>query len=225
MDKRFEIRVYPEGPDAKEARALGLYLPRQTHTCHVEEVEAGKYEYPETDALILTTPGMGIGVRTADCVPIIIYCGDRNVAAAVHAGWRGTLGGIVDATVGRLVAMGCSPEEMEVFFGASICVDCYEVDRELAGQFAEAGFADCISNMAHQSEVVGGSEPDDAHPHLDLQKVNIERLKRLGIRELNIHPSDKCTRHTVDSRGESIYPSWRREPGTKRRMVTAIFLV
>lgn len=225
MEKRYEVRVYPEGLTESEARELGIYLPRQTHSCHVEEVVDGRYEYPDTDALISAAPGVGVGVRTADCVPILLYCADRNVAAAVHAGWRGSLGGIIDAAVMRLKSMGCDIEQMQAFFGVSICCGCYEVDHELEARFAEAGFADCVFYPERESVPAEDCHPIVSRPHIDLQKVNISRLKKLGLDQGNVHTSDKCTFHSVDSQGRPLYPSWRREKGTDVRMVTAIMLL
>ena len=77
------------------------------------------------------TPGLPIGVRTADCVPVILYAEDIKAVAAVHAGWKGTLGGIVDVVVDRLADMGSDPRNIHATFGISICGNCYEVDNDL----------------------------------------------------------------------------------------------
>ena len=83
-----------------------IVLPKQTHSLNVAIVSDGNEILEDTDAIITGTPGLSIGVRTADCVPVILYAEDIKAVAAVHAGWKGTLGGIVDVVVDRLADMG-----------------------------------------------------------------------------------------------------------------------
>lgn len=95
-----------EGPSPKD-----IILPVQTHSCNIREVDAaGKpidgEGLEDTDALITRQKGIVIGVRTADCVPILLFAPDIMAVAAIHAGWKGTLGRIAGLTVERLVAMG-----------------------------------------------------------------------------------------------------------------------
>lgn len=70
-----------------------LLMPRQTHTVNVAVAENPEEEFPDTDALVTFKRGLMIGVRTADCVPIVIWSPDAEGVAAVHAGWKGTLEG------------------------------------------------------------------------------------------------------------------------------------
>lgn len=169
----------------------GIVMPRQTHGIRVGVIgHDGKIpELDDTDALISLCPGVGVGVRTADCVPILIYASDIMAVAAIHAGWKGSLNGITDATVSRLVELGADAGKMSVAFGPSICPRCYEVSLELASTFAKAGLGDCIT----------------AGRHIDLELTNMTRLIGAGVQEDNIRRSHYCTRET------SWLPSWRRD--------------
>lgn len=183
-------------------RAGGKVLkPVQTHSCNVAVIPAVG-EMPSvdgTDALISFRPGLRIGVRTADCVPILLYAPDLGAVAAVHAGWKGSLGGITERTIKRLKDSGADPAKMVAAFGPSICGDCYEVSEELAQQFTEAGFADCLPRFRH----------------IDLQAVNRQRLISAGLSPENIFISDICTLETLR------LPSWRRHH-TDTRLLTWI---
>lgn len=180
-----------------------VVIPVQTHSCNVAVIGGDGIvgALDDTDAIISMAPGMKIGVRTADCVPVVVYAADIRAVAAIHAGWKGTLGGIVDRTLDRLQQLGAKPEMIHAAFGPSICGDCYEVSGEMAEAFASAGFADAIPS----------------HRHIDLEKVNTIRLQRRGIPDANIIPKPSCT---FESR---TLPSWRRQP-TPARLLTWISL-
>ena len=181
-----------------------VVLPQQTHSCKVAVIGRDGVVPPlaDTDAVISMCSGVAVGVRTADCVPVLLYAPDIPAVAAVHAGWRGSLGGIVSNAVGQLIHLGADPARMKAAFGPCICGDCYEVSPELADDFRRAGFADCIIGTRN----------------LDLVAVNRTRLRAAGLLTDNIITSScLCTRETPD------LPSWRRAP-TDRRLATWICL-
>ena len=198
----------------KSLPSCRLLMPRQTHTLNVAVAENPDEDFPETDALVTFKHGLMIGVRTADCVPIVIWAPDVEGVAAVHAGWKGTLGGIVDNTLDILESRGGSPEKMTVAFGPSIGVDRYEVDPELALRFIEEGFRECVSYPAGEN----------CRPHLDLQKVNALRLIRRGVLKENIILNRQCTFESVFPDGTPRYPCYRREGAEAGRLVTSIIM-
>ena len=167
-------------PDIILPESVSLVLPQQTHTAHVDICTSPGQTFPDTDALITRDPAIAVGVRTADCQPILLYAPDIRAVAAIHAGWRGTFGRIGSNTVRRL-------------------------------QFRAAGFRHLPS-------------PD----HLDLARLNAEDLADAGIQPANITFTHQCTRHTTDNTSPTtsryLYPSWRREPGTTTRLISAIRL-
>lgn len=193
-------------PDIILPEGVSLVLPQQTHTANVALCTSAGQTFPDTDALITCDPTIAVGVRTADCQPILLYSPDIRAVAAVHAGWRGTFGRIGSNTVQRLCALGADPARMKALLGPSICPECYEVSAELVKQFREAGFRHL-------------SSPD----HLDLARLNAEDLADAGILSANISFTHQCTRHATDSSAH-LYPSWRREPGTTTRLISAIRL-
>ena len=219
-----------------------ILLPQQTHTANVawvtpdllpERIDLNPSPlFPDTDALITDINSLTIGVRTADCVPILLYAADIKAVAAIHAGWKGTLHGIVDNVIDMLTDRGCDPTKIHACFGPSICPQCYEVDPSLAQQFIDAGFADSVS-YSHTIDPLTGNAFAQRKPHLDLVKVNFKRMINKGLASNNINTSSPCTRHhcsatpsasaTASSEAFTFH-SWRRDPGTPARLITAITL-
>lgn len=136
-----------------------VLLPKLTHSCNVEVVNERKM-FPDTDALITQVPGLWIGVYSADCVPILVADTRLKVVAAIHAGWRGTVGGITRATVERMTAdFGCRPEDLQAVIGPSISPEAFEVGEEVVMLFRQAAFPESI--IRHQSSAAGESEASD----------------------------------------------------------------
>jgi YfiH family protein len=96
----------------------------------------------EGDALMTNSPGIALSIRTADCLPILIADPAKRAIAAIHAGWRGTVQGIVPKTVRAMeVQFGSRPEDLVVAAGPGIGRCCFEVGPEVAAQFGVAGRA------------------------------------------------------------------------------------
>lgn len=190
-------------------------LPVQTHSLNVSVVTNDIETFQDTDALITQMPGLPIGVRTADCVPIILYAPDIKAVGVVHAGWKGTLGGIVSNAIDRLAYMGADVSRLHAMFGVSICRECYEVDPELADKFIAEGF---VSNISYP----GGS---GSRPHLDLQGMNVQRMQERGVLPENIIINNLCTKTSCDESGVFLFNSWRRNPGTTSRNLTVVSLI
>lgn len=204
-DDGAEVMVYI--PDAcGEPLPRELLLPTQTHMANVTVADC-RQEFPDTDGLVTLDDSLMPGVRTADCVPVMLYAPDIRAVAAVHAGWRGTVNGISGVAVDRLRVLGASPTAIKVWFGPSICRDCYEVSAELAADFTAAGFGEAV---------IDGDA--GRKPHLDLQEANCIALRRAGIPDANICRSSLCTCHCR----QPLMPSYRREQGTGERIITAI---
>ena len=112
-----------------------LALPRQVHGARVMSAVSAAAR-PEADALATATPGLLVGVVTADCMPVLLVDRRRRVAAAVHAGWRGTAAGVLEAAVEHLrAAFGARPADLEAAIGPAIAGCCYEVGVEVADAF------------------------------------------------------------------------------------------
>ncbi len=192
----------------------GIVLPKQTHSSNIAIISDNSQCLDDTDGVITTTPLLRIGVRTADCVPLIIYAPDVEAVAAVHAGWKGTIAGIAGKTVDAICSMGADPTLMKIRLGPCICGACYEIDKSLAAQFAESGFRSCISRLNTNDK-----------PHLDLVAANRLTLESKGV--VDIEWCGLCTMHSAISnsmRLQKKLPSWRRKYGEKSRIVTWIEL-
>lgn len=106
-----------------------LITVRQIHSSKVLVVNQPFLEnLPEADALVTTIPGLLISVLTADCVPVLLSTSRGNIVAAVHAGWRGTVGGILGATVQQMKDLGA--QDIIAALGPCIWQDDYEVSQE-----------------------------------------------------------------------------------------------
>lgn len=198
---------------------MDILIPDQTHSNHVEIVSSSDKDLSDTDAIITFEKNLWIGIRTADCVPIIIYAPDIRAVAAVHAGWRGTIGRIIERAVNLLQNNGQDPKRLQVIFGPSISVDHYEVSEELAEKFRQAGFSKYVVRKLSQN----GIEYEKSH--IDLQQANIEILNELGIKNHNILPDDECTFSTLNEAGIPKYQSYRRSNGKCGRNITAVRLL
>jgi len=132
--------------------------------------KAGKI--PEADAIVTAKPGLAIGVLTADCAPVLFCDGKARVIGAAHAGWRGALSGIVEATVEAMRKLGAKPERITAVIGPAISQKAYEVGAD----FVERFLADEPESSAFFITDEGSGEP-----HFDLPAYVGERLARAGV--------------------------------------------
>lgn len=118
-----------------------LFTVKQIHEADIF-VATGSAMSPEpvADAIITQQKGLALGVRTADCVPILISTLDGDMIAAVHAGWPSTYAGIIQATVQKMVEMGANLNELVASVGPAIAQDSYEVGKEIILKFTRQSF-------------------------------------------------------------------------------------
>ncbi|MBO7593544.1 MAG: peptidoglycan editing factor PgeF, partial [Salinivirgaceae bacterium] len=134
------------------------------------------------DALITNQPGVCIMVLTADCQPVLLYDADNHAAAAIHAGWRGTAGGIVRLTVETMQReFGTEPSRLVAALGPCIGGCCFEVGDDVAEQFSQ--WPDCILR-----------KPEWLRPHIELTAVNRQHLISAGLFPENIEAAHVCTK-------------------------------
>ncbi len=102
----------------------------QTHSTDVLTVADGRWSSPgapKADGLVTDRPGVALGVMAADCAPVLLADGEASVIGAAHAGWKGALGGVVDATIAAMEKLGARRERIKVVVGPCIGPDSYEV--------------------------------------------------------------------------------------------------
>jgi YfiH family protein len=153
---------------------------RQIHSDHWVLADGRPGCLGQGDALISDRPGLFLGVRTADCVPILIADPVRKAVAAVHAGWRGAARAIAARTVNALQeCFGSRPEDLVVAMGPAICSSCYVVGPEVAQLFPPSSPA-----VIRQGDAF----------RLDLREICRRQLDQAGVRPDRIAVSDLCTK-------------------------------
>jgi len=159
-----------------------IYLPVQKHTDQILVLQSDLTPLT-ADAVVTRRKGILLGVRVADCVPILLY--DRRIQAvgAVHAGWRGTASEIIKKTVRTMVEFfGSAPEDIMVAIGPSIRWQCYDVGVEVKEAVSEATGEGvyCVSRSGKY--------------FIDLSSANRIQALSSGIPAENIWISGECTR-------------------------------
>ncbi|MDR1941617.1 MAG: polyphenol oxidase family protein [Endomicrobium sp.] len=138
-----------------------LIIAQQTHGVNVKIVSKTDRNkiIGDCDALICADPEIILGIFTADCMPIMMACAKRQVIAAVHAGWRGLAGGIIEKTAQILKNdFNAAPEEIDLYIGPHICKRCYEVSSDFEKIFGlplENGKMDLSLAACNKASAVG----------------------------------------------------------------------
>lgn len=186
------------------ADAFGFASSHQVHGTNIlYATEAGRYD--GYDALITNRPNLLIGVTVADCTPVLIYDAANQAVAAIHAGWRGTVGGIVTKTLQAMrQRFGTEPLACYAYVGTCIDDCSFEVGREVANQFAAA----FVREAAGTQRICA-----------DLKAANREQLVGFGIPEEQIEVSPFSTVLHNDR-----YFSYRAEREQTGRMLAVIGL-
>lgn len=115
--------------ELKSFLAVPTVEMQQVHGASVAVVAEPAKRYPNIDAVITTQPNLGLIVRTADCLPILI-AHPSGLIAAVHAGRKGTQAGILYKTLKKIKRQFGLHDQVHIWFGPHICADCYQIDRE-----------------------------------------------------------------------------------------------
>jgi YfiH family protein len=162
-----------------------LCVPRQVHGDKAALIESPAGLTGGTDALITGEKGVCIAVSTADCASIVLYAPDRDVIAAIHAGWRGTVQHIVTKTIRRMTReLSCDPGRMLAGIGPSIGAQAFEVGEEVYEAFAAAGM---------DMRAIGQRNPSPGKAFIDLKEANRRQLIDAGLAEAHIEVSGVCT--------------------------------
>lgn len=158
-----------------------IYLPVQEHTNRVHLLESDTAPVA-ADAVITARKHVLIGVLVADCVPVLLYDPSREIAGAVHAGWRGTAGRILPETIGMMRdRFGSQPADIRAAVGPSIKKCCYEVGEEVAASVKSATGAGNYSIRAGVKNYV------------DIALANKIQALDAGILPENLWLSGDCT--------------------------------
>lgn len=189
-----------------------IYRAKQVHGTDVAVINQDNVlnsSLGEKDGLVTNVKGMALSTYHADCVPIYFYDSVKLVIGLAHAGWKGTLNNINKVVLEKMVKnFDCNIQDIKVGIGPSIGPCCYEIGEDVEKLF-KVQYPDDMDIIKR----VNGKM------YLDLWKVNKKNLLEAGIVNKNIFLSGYCTSCNV---GE-LY-SYRKEKGTKNRMIAAIIL-
>lgn len=166
----------------------------------------------EWDALITDQPGIAVTVRTADCVPVLLHDPGRRVVAAIHAGWRGAVAGIVPKTIRQLrERFGCDAASVRMAIGPSAGSCCYEVDEPVLARLREA---------LTDPEPVIRRRTGPGKALVDLRELVRRQAVSVGLPEAGIVAVNVCT-----ICHPQLFFSYRREGVVKQTMVSGIALL
>ena len=161
---------------AAVAPGAALVTLHQVHSAAVVTVTAAfpDAERPHADAMVTTTPGLALGILTADCAPILFADAEAGVIGAAHSGWKGAFHDIAGATVAAMVALGARRDHITAAIGPCIARANYEVD---------AGFRDrfLAQDAAHDGFFARGR---DDRFQFDLEGFVAMRLANAGVRNV-----------------------------------------
>jgi polyphenol oxidase len=188
--------------------AVGDAMPvfvKQVHSAEAIGVTRplAEGERPQVDGMATATPGLALAIVTADCAPILLADESARVIGAVHAGWRGAQGGVIEAAVAQMEALGAERSRIAAAIGPCIAQDSYEVGADMRAHFdgAEHGFF---------------SATGPGKWHFDLEGLVAARLSAAGIASI-------CPMEMDTYAGARRFHSYRRathrgEPATGRQV-------
>jgi YfiH family protein len=162
------------------ARAVEAVLPgaalvtvHQVHSPSVVRVEHGwrETERPHADAMVSDRPGLLLGILTADCAPVLFADSQAQVIGAAHAGWRGAVAGVTDATIAAMEQLGATRDRIVAAVGPCIAQESYEVDEAFRASLVDA-------EAANERFFTTGPA---GKPHFDLPAYVAARLTAAGI--------------------------------------------
>ena len=188
---------------------LTLYQVHSADALVVRAPHAG--ERPKADAMVTDRPGIVLGVLAADCGPVLFADGEAGVIGAAHAGWKGALTGILEATIEAMEAIGAKRGNIAAVLGPSISAAAYEVGPEFVTRFTDADPA---------NEAYFAPSRRDGHAMFDLNRYTVDRLARAGVEAAMI---GRCTYADADDFYSYRRATHRQEPDYGRQ-ISAISL-
>lgn len=180
--------------EAMEVAPEALIGVHQVHSPAVVTIDGPiQGDKPKADAIVTATPGLALTVLTADCQPVLFSDPDANVIGAAHAGWRGALEGVLEATLDAMEKLGARRANIRAVIGPTISQRAYEVGPEFLDDF--------IADDPDNTRFFANGQDD--RMLFDLPAFGLHRLRRAGVGQA------EWTRHCTYSDPERFY-SYRR---------------
>ncbi len=192
---------------------------QQVHGCEAALLRAeGEGEYSESvaaelrdrfqgqtraDAIISDVASAALAIRIADCAPVLLASEDGRTVAAIHAGWRGVVSGVIARSISEINTLGITSDRILASIGPMISVKYFEVGSEVAGEFHAAGLSAAVTTAGYTK------------PHVDLPAAIKLQLQRCGVTRMD--GGSLCTYANATD-----FYSHRRDHGTTGRMIAII---
>jgi polyphenol oxidase len=210
-DYSWLIHGFPECKDKaldffSEYKNKEIISMEQIHGNNVVYADGYDKNIESVDGLI-TDKRLILTVRTADCLPVFIVDSKKKVIAAVHAGWKGIIGGIINSCISEFRKLNSNPENCKVAVGPHIRQCCFEVNKEVSNIFKNI-FGDSVININ-----------DKKKDRIDLAEIVRLNLVQLGIPLVNIDIINICTKCNKN------YYSFRRNAKDNRRMINYLGII
>ena len=165
-----------------------LVTAYQVHSAKVAVVEKPwkPGSAPQVDGMVTRRRGVALGILTADCAPILLADVKAGVIGAAHAGWKGAISGVIEATVEAMTKLGAKPNRILAAIGPCIAQDSYEVGPEFPAPFVAE---DPMNGRHFRADYNSDGEP---RWRFDLSGYVSDKLERLGLAAVEILPYDTC---------------------------------
>ncbi len=167
---------------------------------------------PNTDGLLTGSHKVCLAVQVADCVPVLLYDHEKHVAAAIHAGWKGTLRRVVHHTIEKMMhTYNCRPESIHAGLGPSIGPCCYEVEHDVVNETEKA--------FDHTRGIIRESDQPGKYIFNQWHAISLQ-LETTGLKTNHIETAGICTKCHHDT-----FFSARAGQGTTGRFMAGIMLL
>ncbi len=176
-----------------------IHSPKAVTVTEVWDIE----NRPHADAMATATPGIALGILTADCAPVLFADGHARVIGAAHAGWKGALFGVVESALAEMEKLGARRDRIAAAIGPCISQKNYEVGAEFRAQFLQ-------HDSASSRFFIASDRPD--HFRFDLENYVVHRLRHAGVADVAAlsactyaREADFFSYRRTTHRGESDY--------------------
>jgi YfiH family protein len=193
-----------------DAAPHALFTCYQIHSAIAHRADAD-WRRPEGDAVVAAAPGLVCGALSADCAPVLLADPHARVVAAAHAGWRGALGGVVEAALAEMEALGARRDRIVAAVGPCIGPASYEVGADFEARFA-------AEDPGAERFFTPGA--DVSKRMFDLPAYVLDRIARAGVRQAEWVGRDTCAEEDFFSNRRALH---RGEPDYGR-LLSAIML-
>ncbi len=201
VENRNRMAAYLNVPDDKIASPYQVHSPDAIVT-----TQAWHEDRPKADGVVTNTPGLALGIVTADCGPVLFADAGAGVIGACHAGWKGAANGVMESTIEQMETLGAQPKNITAVLGPCISQANYEVGPNFPASFLEL-------DTSNASYFIPSTKHD--HHMFDLTGYIVDRLAKAGV---NSNAVNRCTYAEEDKFYSYRRTTHRNEPDYGRQL-------